>query len=122
MLRSFDYAAAVALTRESEGDIPRLEAWTRPWVSTMWRAYLAGYLSIAHGASFLPEKAEDGRLLLETFLLDKAIYEIGYELSYRPEFLNVPLGAVMRMLDSPSEGISVWDEAQNPPADPDIRR
>jgi maltose alpha-D-glucosyltransferase/alpha-amylase len=121
MLRSFDYAAAVALAREAEADVQRLEAWTRPWVETIWRAYLTGYLAVARGASFLPPEAADGRLLLEAFLLDKAIYEIGYELHYRPEFLPIPLRAVLRFLQSPHAGLETWDEAESPPEPAPIR-
>ncbi len=108
MLRSFDYAAATALSREAEADIRRLEPWTRPWVETASRSFLEGYLSVAQGESFLPPKAEDGRMLLETFLLEKAMYEIGYELSYRPDFLPIPLRAVLRHMEAPGAVLGSW--------------
>jgi maltose alpha-D-glucosyltransferase/alpha-amylase len=108
MLRSFDYAAAAALARETEADMQRLQTWTRPWVETAWTSYLTGYLALVRGASFLPELPADGRLLLEAFLLDKAVYEIGYELSYRPDFLPIPLRAVVRLLDAPDAGLQGW--------------
>lgn len=108
MLRSFDYAASAALARETEADAQRLAAWVRPWVEATWSSYLTGYLSIARGASFLPADPADGRLLLESFLLDKAIYEIGYERSYRPDFLPIPLRAVARLVSARSAGLEVW--------------
>ena len=98
MLRSFDYAATVALTRETEADAPRLEAWKPPWVESASRNFLTGYLAVAGGAPFLPADSDDTKLMLELFLLDKAIYEISYELSYRPDYLPIPLTAVLRLL------------------------
>jgi maltose alpha-D-glucosyltransferase/alpha-amylase len=108
MLRSFDYAASTALAREVETDAQRLTEWTRPWVEAACRSYLMGYLAVARGASFLPADPANGRLLLGAFLLDKAIFEIGHELSYRPDFLPIPLRAVLRMLEAPETGLEVW--------------
>jgi maltose alpha-D-glucosyltransferase/alpha-amylase len=110
MLRSFDYAASTALAREVETDAHRLSQWTRPWVEAACRSYLMGYLTVARGASFLPSDPASGRLLLAAFLLDKAISEIGYELSYRPDFLPIPLRAVLRMLEAPENGLEVWTQ------------
>jgi maltose alpha-D-glucosyltransferase/alpha-amylase len=108
MLRSFDYAAATALAREAEADATRLALWKQPWVEAICSSYLAGYLAAARGASFLPAHPADGRLLLGAFRLDKAIYETGYELSYRPDFLPIPLRAVLRLIVAPEAGLEVW--------------
>ncbi len=108
MLRSFDYAAAAALALESASDAARLAAWRGPWVEAAARSYLSGYLSIAREGHFLPLDPADGRLLLEAFLLNKAIYEVGYELSYRPDFLEIPMQAVLRLLAGPSPELEAW--------------
>ena len=98
MLRSFDYAVATVLRNESADDVQRLVPWGREWARTMREAYLAAYLEGAAGTSFLPASATDTELLLEIFQLDKVLYEVSYELSYRPAWVATPLRAVNEML------------------------
>jgi maltose alpha-D-glucosyltransferase/alpha-amylase len=98
MLRSFDYAAAAVLRRAGAGDAGLIEPWAQAWVATITQQFLAAYFDTAAGAAFLPPDAADVRLLLNVFVLEKAIYEVGYELSYRPDFLSIPLRAVSRLL------------------------
>jgi maltose alpha-D-glucosyltransferase/alpha-amylase len=98
MLRSFDYAVTTALRQERADDIQRLTPWARAWITRVHETYLTAYLETAAGAAFLPKNASDTQLLLEAFQLDKAIYEIGYELSYRPHWVTTPLRAVNEML------------------------
>ncbi|HEV7867485.1 MAG TPA: maltose alpha-D-glucosyltransferase, partial [Chthoniobacteraceae bacterium] len=99
MLRSFDYAATAAWRRQGEADARTLDPWVRAWVKAIGTAFLESYFQLGCTGSFLPPDQEDTRVLLEAFVLDKAIYEIGYELSYRPEYLPIPLQAVQRLLD-----------------------
>ncbi len=99
MLRSFDYAAATGLRKEREDDAAFLESYARRWTEAMCQAFLDEYYKATADAIFLPADEEDRKLLLEAFILDKAVYEIGYELSYRPDFASVPIGAVRRLLD-----------------------
>ena len=108
MLRSFDYAASAALRQQAPGDVAPLEPWARAWVQTVCSSFLEAYFATARGAAFLPVDPADTRLLLEAFLLDKAVYEIGYELSYRPDFLGIPVGAVLRLLNEPGGGIGAF--------------
>jgi maltose alpha-D-glucosyltransferase/alpha-amylase len=98
MLRSFDYAATTSLRQERADDMSLLQPWAREWVERISQTYLGAYFEVARGASFLPKSAEDIDLLLEVFQLDKAIYEIGYELSYRPHWVTTPLRAVTEIL------------------------
>ena len=109
MLRSFDYAAAAALGRQEESARAPLAPWADTWVREISAAFLAGYLEIARGAAFLPPHPADGRLLLEVLLLEKVIYEIGYELNYRPDFLAIPLRAICHLIDKPGSLLSAWD-------------
>lgn len=103
MLRSFDYAIEVALRSEQESDRPRLRPWADRWLELVSRRFLDGYLSAAGGAAFLPTVPGQFELMLKALLLDKAVYEVGYELSYRPDYLPIPLAAVGRILRD-SEG------------------
>lgn len=102
MLRSFDYAVETSLLRQTEGDRARLRPFADQWLMLANRMFLEGYRAATKDAAFLPPAPEDFALLLRLFLLDKAVYEIGYELNYRPDFLAIPLGAAQRLLDQGS--------------------
>lgn len=99
MLRSFDYAAAEALRREDAADAATLSPWLAQWVEAVQRTFVEAYLKRAGRASFLPDQREDLDELLQIFMLEKAVYEIGYELSYRPDLAGIPLRAVLSMID-----------------------
>jgi maltose alpha-D-glucosyltransferase/alpha-amylase len=62
-------------------DAPLLRPWAGEWLSRMAGSLLRGYLDAAAGAAFLPQKAEGLRLVLATFLMDQAFYELGQALS-----------------------------------------
>jgi trehalose synthase-fused probable maltokinase len=94
MLRSFDYAAATAAQDAGASEDAAAE-----WTRAASDAFLEGYLSGVDGMPVEPPTREEFDLLLRVFLLEKAIYEIGYEASYRPPLLRVPLRAALRLLD-----------------------
>ena len=76
---------------------------------------LEGYLGVARGGVFLPAKASEGRLLLETFLLDRALYAVSYALQYRPETLPIALQTVLRLLEAPGAGLEQWTDGPHSP-------
>jgi maltose alpha-D-glucosyltransferase/alpha-amylase len=101
MLRSFDYAVAVAVRTALAAD-PALDAnvlavWARPWRERVCAAYLAGYESQLRGASFMPATPEEFSLLLNIQVLEKAIYELRYELNNRPLWVEIPLAAIAEL-------------------------
>ncbi len=108
MLRSFHYAANVALRQQVDRgllpDLPtatsRLGQWTRLWTTYVGGCYLAGYLDAADGQVFLPSESADMRLLLDLFLLEKACYEVRYELDHRPDWVGIPLQALADLVTS----------------------
>lgn len=93
MLRSFSYARGTA-ERDSDADAAELVIWERGART----AFLTGYLdeARAHHASFLPIADEEFRFALNAWELDKAIYEIDYELNNRPNWLWLPLSAAVK--------------------------
>ena len=98
MLRSFQLAATTALRNERADDIQRLAPWAKAWTDAACEAYRSAYLEAAKGAIFLPALPADTDLLLDVYQLDKALYEIGYDLSYRPNWVSAPLRFVNDMV------------------------
>lgn len=97
MLQSIYYAASVGLRNEVESGmfrqetLPLMEDWSRFWYSWMSAAFLNSYLTVASGDSFLPKTKAELRVLLDAYLLEKAIYDLGYELNNRPDLVEIPL-------------------------------
>jgi maltose alpha-D-glucosyltransferase/alpha-amylase len=108
MLRSFHYAAQSALRRQlelanrPEDDLPMLQNWAQHWYVWVSVAFLTSYLEVVKPANLLPEDPEHLGILLDAYLLDKAVYEIGYELNNRPNWLNVPLEGILNLMESVS--------------------
>jgi maltose alpha-D-glucosyltransferase/alpha-amylase len=59
---------------------------------------LSTYLETAAGAAFLPDGEQELAGLLDCYMLDKAIYELGYELNNRPEWLYIPIYGINRIV------------------------
>jgi maltose alpha-D-glucosyltransferase/alpha-amylase len=104
MIRSFQYAAYVALFEEAAAGVappealPALEGWALHWERWVSATFLHAYLKRVQGAGFLPPAAEEREILLDCFLLEKAIYELGYELNNRPDWVRIPLQGIRQIL------------------------
>jgi maltose alpha-D-glucosyltransferase/alpha-amylase len=61
---------------------------------------LKGYLSVQEIAMILPPSMEDIQLLLDGYILQKAFYELGYELNNRPDWIQIPLEGILQILES----------------------
>ena len=94
MLRSFHYAASSALPRERAELRPAAEAWAR----LVGEAFLDGWRGAVAGASFVPRGPADTGRLLAGFLIEKAIYEVDYELNNRPDWLAIPVRGLLGLL------------------------
>ena len=103
MLRSFSYAAYAGLfasTADRREDFERLEPWAKLWYTWVSSSFLRAYCAAAEGASFLPADASTLDVLLRAFLLDKALYELLYELNNRPDWLRIPLWGILGLVSS----------------------
>ncbi|MFA5259905.1 MAG: maltose alpha-D-glucosyltransferase [Candidatus Omnitrophota bacterium] len=101
MLRSFHYAACAALFLKKivrEEDSVFLEGCADFWYAHVSQIFLQSYLKALEGTQVLPRKKGDLDLLLDVFLLDKAVYELGYELNNRPDWALIPLRGIRRIL------------------------
>ncbi len=104
MLRSFSYAAYSSLldfTRERPEDLQTLAPWARAWEVWVSAEFLREYLETASDAPFLPEEDDGLEMLLEAFLLDKAFYELNYELNNRPDWIHIPLQGLLELAKTP---------------------
>jgi len=102
MVRSFHYAAYFALLKEASirsEDIPILEPWTDLWYLTISGVFLRSYLDTVGKVPFIPLDRREWKIMLKTFLLEKAIYELGYELNNRPEWVVIPLKGIKNLLE-----------------------
>ncbi len=85
------------LTRGTE-PARRAEAWAGAWYGWAAGRFLRGYLREADGADFLPTDPASLRLLLDAFVLEKAFYELSYELGNRPDWSWIPLVGLLDIL------------------------
>ena len=102
MMRSFQYAAYSALWQPAmrKEDVPFLERWADLWYRQMSSVFLQSYLQTTSRAIFIPHNADDLQIMLEAYLLDKAVYEIGYELNHRPDWVVIPIRGIKHILHS----------------------
>jgi maltose alpha-D-glucosyltransferase/alpha-amylase len=101
MIRSFHYPAYSILygTKTfSPEEIAVLEPWAECWYKFVASAFLRTYLETVKNASFIPSKDEDLELLLNAYLLEKAIYEVAYELNNRPDWVTIPLKGIADLM------------------------
>jgi len=103
MIRSFHYAAYTVVMTERGSVRPEdrefLEPWARFWYQWVSASFLRAYLGEAGAATFLPTGGEDLEVLLDVLLLEKAIYELGYEANNRPEWLVIPVQGVLDLME-----------------------
>jgi maltose alpha-D-glucosyltransferase/alpha-amylase len=104
MLRSFHYAAEMALRSDGQGgplqpeQARHLRPWARHWRETVSAAFLGSWLEEIGPARLLPADDADLEAVLRVHLLEKALYELGYELDNRPAWVDIPLRGLLDVL------------------------
>jgi maltose alpha-D-glucosyltransferase/alpha-amylase len=104
MIRSFQYASYAALFGQVPGtaiDSERaddVEGWAAYWTAYVGAEYLKGYFETAGHLAFVPASEGERRLLLDVFILQKALYEVAYELNNRPAWVRIPLRGILTLL------------------------
>lgn len=97
MVRSFDYAAAAALRDPARpppadpDERDRRETRASLWKKQVTDAFLGAYLAATADAPFMPRGKSEQSVFLTFYGLEKAIYEVGYELHNRPDWIEIPL-------------------------------
>jgi maltose alpha-D-glucosyltransferase / alpha-amylase len=108
MIRSFDYACFTGLSERIAGrllspeEMERLQGWTLFWTAWTSAAFLKSYMELADGQPFMPAGKENVQGLLDLYLMEKALYELRYELNNRPAWARIPLHGIVQLLDEPA--------------------
>jgi maltose alpha-D-glucosyltransferase/alpha-amylase len=104
MLRSFHYVSHAALFGDVPGIVPskeahpQLEMWAEAWYRWVSSIFLQEYLKAAGNAAFLPQREDEFRILLASYMLERALIEIEHELDYRPEWIRIPVHGILEQL------------------------
>ncbi|HEX2041984.1 MAG TPA: phosphotransferase [Acidimicrobiales bacterium] len=91
MLRSLHYVSLVGLSDRDDVEL------ARAWEARNRQAFLDGYLAEAKRGAILPTDDQSLKAVLRAFELEKAVYELGYEQSYRPHWTHIPKAALARL-------------------------
>ena len=110
MLASFGYAARAGVLRLLAGREPydaafaqRVRDASRVWYSHVSAAFIRGYWNTARGAAYMPEFLEDQQILLQTYLMERALLDLRTEIQLKPELSGMPLRIILHLLDAESE-------------------
>jgi maltose alpha-D-glucosyltransferase/alpha-amylase len=101
LIRSIDYSATAALQRAqtvASDETGKVEAALTFWRDRAINTFLAAYRGLMAQAPLWPAEPQAAENMLNFFLLEKALYEIEYEMAYRPDWLRVPLTGMLRIL------------------------
>jgi maltokinase len=101
MMRSFHYAADVALAERGDDVDTELRSLAAAWEARARTAFLDGYrgaIATTGPDPLVPAEPAAFAALLRAFELAKAVYEVGYEQAHRPEWIGIPLEAVQRLM------------------------
>ncbi|MFC2150075.1 maltose alpha-D-glucosyltransferase [Calditrichota bacterium] len=104
MLRSFHYAAETAMRQRlerhsaSEAEVAALSNWKEIWYGTVCRDFLQAYFNQTRDKLYTDLSDEQIESLLNAYKLDKALYELAYELNNRPAWVGVPLRGIISIL------------------------
>jgi maltose alpha-D-glucosyltransferase/alpha-amylase len=101
MIRSFHYAAYGSLFMHAAvraEDVADLEPWMEPWYHWISAMFLDSYLRTVQGSPIVPDDTADLESLLNAFVLEKAVYELGYEMNNRPEWVAIPIKGIQHIL------------------------
>ncbi len=109
MLVSFGYSAQSVIRGLASGDQAEgftwhgLRVFGRFWYSHVTAAFLRGYWQAARNAPFLPASQSDQQILLDTYLLERALLDVRADIESKPELAGMPFRLILHLLDSDAE-------------------
>ena len=98
MVRSLHYVAYAALFLNKNftpKEVSAIEPWIERWYAVASGIFLDAYFESVNGAPFVPQSDEARERMLDIYLLEKAVYELGYELNNRPAWAVIPLKGIL---------------------------
>jgi maltose alpha-D-glucosyltransferase/alpha-amylase len=103
MIRSYHYAMVMALGQVSEAGVDEagrqsLTGWANVLHQWLSGSFLKGYLTAVEGSSIVPSDPGHVRLLLDALVIEKAAYELEYEVNNRPGWVGIPLQGIVNMI------------------------
>jgi maltose alpha-D-glucosyltransferase / alpha-amylase len=101
MVRSFHYVAYASLYLDNQirkEDYGKLIPFVDQWYHYMSGFFMSAYLDTVNAQPFIPNNQEDLDILMTTFLLEKSIYELNYELNNRIEWVTIPLRGIKEVM------------------------
>jgi maltose alpha-D-glucosyltransferase/alpha-amylase len=110
MIRSFDYAAMVGvrqLAEEQPATAPRMMDLAQAWRERAVNNFIGAYQQTICGCAANPADPQQTHAMIDFFTLEKAVYEVGYELANRPSWVDIPLNAILHILTKPSDDTTV---------------
>jgi maltose alpha-D-glucosyltransferase / alpha-amylase len=107
MIRSFDYAAVTAVRQLAETRAaaePRMVQLAESWRQRAVDGFRAAYRKTMRGCAAYPASKKEARQMTAFFTLEKAVYEVSYELANRPQWVDIPLGGILGILNKTKAG------------------
>jgi maltose alpha-D-glucosyltransferase/alpha-amylase len=104
MLRSFHYAIRTGLQKFLARELPSPDIaplanqWAEIWYKLTSEIFLQAYIERTKDIQSFPKPGEEFNTLLNIFMLEKAIYELNYELNHRPEWVHIPLDGILKIM------------------------
>ncbi len=113
MIRSFDYAAVAAVRQLAEtrpAAEPRMVQLAESWRQRAVDGFRAAYRKTMRGCAAYPASKKQAREMTAFFMLEKAVYEVSYELANRPSWVDIPLEGILGILNK-AKGGGRWRSA-----------
>jgi maltose alpha-D-glucosyltransferase/alpha-amylase len=101
MIRSIHYVAHEGLLLQNASDqegVNKLEPFAALWIHYVSCLFIKSYLDTVRDSAFIPKEKEDLKIMLDTYLLEKAVYSLNYELKKRPQWAIVPVRIIKGLI------------------------
>jgi maltose alpha-D-glucosyltransferase / alpha-amylase len=109
MIRSFDYAATAAVRHVADTRptaLPRMADLADAWRERAVDGFRAAYRKAMRGCRAYPASKMQAKAMIDFFTLEKAVYEVNYELANRPGWVAIPLNGILRVLKASAPRMS----------------
>jgi maltose alpha-D-glucosyltransferase/alpha-amylase len=100
MLRSFHYVVSAGLLHGANASVDAsiLQSWADFWYAHVSGAFLRSYIDTVAKTPLIPKNPIDLAILLNAFLLERALYELWYEINHRPDWVQIPIRGILSIL------------------------